>query len=107
MIWCQYAVQLSYKQCNEYGIDDDSSPAELVHGSAQLCERRACRRQDYLFRYKAAVEAVEPADVLAAARRRLHPAGQVVVVAADAALAGPQLERAGWDVVPLPLEEPA
>ncbi len=81
--------------------------AELVHGFGQLCERLVCRRQDYLFRYKAAVEAVEPADVLAAARRRLHPAGQVVVVAADAALAGPQLERAGWDVVPLPLEEPA
>jgi len=78
--------------------------AELVHGFGQLCERLVCRRQDYLFRYKAAVEAVEPADVLAAARR---PAGQVVVVAADAALAGPQLERAGWDVVPLPLEEPA
>ena len=31
--------------------------------------------EDYLFRYKAAVEAVAPADVLAAARRRLHPGG--------------------------------
>lgn len=34
-------------------------------------------RQDYLFRYKAAVEAVTPEDVLAAAQRRLHPRSQV------------------------------
>lgn len=64
-------------------------------------------RQDYLFRYKAAVEAVTPADVLAAARRRLHPQSQVVVVAADARSARPQLERGGWDVVPLALDEAA
>ena len=37
-------------------------------------------RQDYLFRYKAAVEAVTPEDVLAAAQRRLHPRSQVPLV---------------------------
>lgn len=48
-----------------------------------------------------------PEDVLAAARRRLHPQEQVVVVAADARSARPQLERRGWDVVPLALDDTA
>ncbi|KAK9842460.1 hypothetical protein WJX81_001228 [Elliptochloris bilobata] len=63
--------------------------------------------QDYLFRYKAAVEAVAPQDVLAAARKRLHPCSQVVVVAADARSMRAQLERAGWDVVDMDLDGPA
>ena len=40
--------------------------------------------QDYLFQYSAAIEAVTPADVLAAARRHLHMEQQTAVVIADA-----------------------
>ena len=40
--------------------------------------------QDYLFQYSAAIEAVTPADVLAAARRHLHPEQQTAVIIADA-----------------------
>lgn len=43
------------------------------------------------------------ADVAAAARRRLHPAQQTVVVAGDAAALRPQLEALGLPVQDLPL----
>ena len=56
--------------------------------------------QDYLFRYKAGVEEVTAEGVLAAARRRLHPAQQTVVVMGDAAKLRGQLLELG-----LPLEE--
>jgi hypothetical protein len=47
---------------------------------------------------------VQPADVLAAAQRRLHPGAQTVVVAGDAAALRTQLEaRLGQPVVDLPL----
>ena len=40
--------------------------------------------QDYLFRYREGIEAVTPADVLAAAQRHLHPPDLTTVVIADA-----------------------
>ena len=57
--------------------------------------------QDYLFRYKAGIEAVTPEDILAAARRHLHPGQQAVVMAADASVFQPRLEAAGMRVVPM------
>ena len=60
--------------------------------------------QDYLFTYKKGIEGVTAQDVLAAAGRHLHPAQQTVVMAADADLVRPQLERRGKTVVPLSLD---
>lgn len=55
-------------------------------------------------RYREGIERVQPADVLAAAQRRLHPAQQTIVVAGDAASLRPQLEKAlGLPVEDLPL----
>jgi predicted Zn-dependent peptidase len=60
--------------------------------------------QDYLFQYRAGIEAVTPQDILAAARRHLHPRQQAVVMAADASVFQPQLEAAGMRVVPLTVD---
>lgn len=50
------------------------------------------------------MDGVQPGDVLAAARRRLHPDAQTIVVAGDAASLRPQLEQLGLPVVDLPLD---
>ena len=63
-----------------------------------------CGVQDYLFQYRAGIEAVTPEDILAAARRHLHPRQQAVVMAADASVFQPQLEAAGMRVVPLTVD---
>lgn len=60
--------------------------------------------QDYLFQYRAGIEAVTPQDILAAARRHLHPRQQAVVMAADASVFQPQLEAAGMRVLPLTVD---
>ncbi|CAL5221100.1 g3232 [Coccomyxa viridis] len=60
--------------------------------------------EDYLFTYKKGIEGVTAQDVLAAAGRHLHPAQQIVVMAADANLVRPQLERRGRTVVSLSLD---
>jgi len=57
--------------------------------------------QDFQRRYRDRLAAVTPASVRAAARRRLHPDAQLVVVAADGRTAGPELEAAGFRVVRL------
>jgi zinc protease len=57
--------------------------------------------QDFLFRYKAAVEGVTAEDVLGAAQRHLHPQQQTVVVVGDASAIKPQLQAAGFSVQPL------
>ncbi|KAL4448464.1 hypothetical protein ABPG75_005683 [Micractinium tetrahymenae] len=63
--------------------------------------------QDYLFRYRAGIERVQPADVLAAAQRRLHPRSQTIVVAGDASRLRGELERAlGLPVEDLQLDRP-
>lgn len=54
-------------------------------------------------RYRSGVEQVGAADVLAAARRHLHPDRQTVVVAGDAAVLRPQLEALGLPVEDLQL----
>ncbi len=61
--------------------------------------------QDYLFRYKAGIERVTREDVGAAAARWLHPQRQAVVVVGDRELVGGNLEAAGFEVVPLRLED--
>lgn len=60
--------------------------------------------QDYLFTYKRGIEGVTTQDVLEAAQRHLHPPEQLVVVAADARLAKPQLEARDKIVVLLSLD---
>ena len=63
--------------------------------------------QDFAARYRDRLAAVSPESVAAAARRWLHPSsadGQVVVVAADAKVALPDLEAAGFRVALLPSE---
>lgn len=60
--------------------------------------------QDYLFTYKAGIEAVTAEDVLAAARRHLHPGQQAVVLAADAKAVESQLRAQGRQVLPLTLD---
>lgn len=60
--------------------------------------------QDYLFQYKAGIEAVTAEDVLAAAKRHLHPKEQSVVLLADAKLVKDELVKRGRTVVPLSLE---
>lgn len=55
-------------------------------------------------RYRAGVDKVRPADVQAAAQRRLHPAQQTVVVAGDAARLRPELEALGMPIEALTLE---
>ena len=61
-------------------------------------------------RFRAGVERVGAADVLAAAQRHLHPASQTVVVAGDAQRLLPELrqleEELGLTVELLPLEGP-
>ncbi len=59
--------------------------------------------RDYMFQYQRGIEGVTPAQVLAAARRHLHPAQQTGVVVGDAARIRPELERAGWRVQELKL----
>lgn len=61
--------------------------------------------QDYLFRYFRGIEDVSRSDVLAAAAAHLHPESQAVVVVADRELAAPSLEAAGFEVVPMRLED--
>lgn len=70
----------------------------------QLFQDRLLAVQDYLFTYKKGIEGVTPDDVLAAARRHLHPSKQAVVMAADAKYAKPQLEASGRAVVPIRLD---
>lgn len=72
----------------------------LQHAS-KPCVR--CRRRVLRCRYRSGVERVQPADVLDAARRRLHPAAQTVVVAGDAKSLRPKLEALGLPVEDLPL----
>lgn len=60
--------------------------------------------QDYLFTYKKGIEGVTAEDVLGAAKRHLHPAQQTVVIAADASVVKPELERRGRRVIPLSLD---
>ncbi|KAL4438208.1 hypothetical protein ABPG77_010569 [Micractinium sp. CCAP 211/92] len=63
--------------------------------------------QDYLFRYRAGIERVQPDDVLAAAQRRLHPRSQTIVVAGDAARLRAELGSAlGLPVEDLRLDRP-
>lgn len=57
--------------------------------------------QDFLFRYRDRVEAVTADQVVAAAKRHLHPDQQLVVVVGDAAVVAPQLKEAGFEVQPL------
>ncbi|WIA12269.1 hypothetical protein OEZ85_012331 [Tetradesmus obliquus] len=54
--------------------------------------------QDFLFTYRDRVEAVTAQQVVDAAARHLHPQQQVVVVVGDAAVFGPQLTEAGFEV---------
>ncbi|KAK9830103.1 hypothetical protein WJX72_009788 [[Myrmecia] bisecta] len=61
--------------------------------------------QDYLFQYKAGIEAVTAQDVLEAAQRHLHPAQQTVVMAADAGLIRQRLVDQGRTVVDLSLDQ--
>lgn len=61
--------------------------------------------QDYLFRYKRGVEAVDTDAVLRAAAAHLHPERQTVVVTGDGARARANLEAAGFEVLPLQLED--
>ena len=61
--------------------------------------------KDYLFQYQRGIERVTRADILAAARRHLHPAAQTACVVGDAARIRPQLEALGtWTVQELRLE---
>ncbi|KAI8463240.1 MAG: Metalloenzyme, LuxS/M16 peptidase-like protein [Monoraphidium minutum] len=57
--------------------------------------------RDFLLSYRAGIDAVGAADVLAAAGARLHPAEQVAVVVGDAGAARAALEAAGFEVRPL------
>lgn len=69
--------------------------------------------QDFAQQYRDKLAAVTRESVVEAARRWLHPgdsgqaAGQVVVVAADAAAVRPELEAAGFRVAVLPLTQSA
>ncbi|KXZ52708.1 hypothetical protein GPECTOR_8g103 [Gonium pectorale] len=63
--------------------------------------------QDYLFRYFRGIEAVGRADVAAAAQRHLHAERQAVVVVGDREMAQPSLEAAGFEVLPMRLEDAA
>jgi len=60
---------------------------------------------DYLFRYREGIEAVTPADVLAAAQRHLHPPDLTTVVIADAKVFKPELEALGRPVQMLTLDD--
>jgi hypothetical protein len=60
--------------------------------------------QDYLFTYKAGIEAVTAGDILAAAQRHLHPGQQTVVMAADAEAFTRQLEEGGRRVLPMAVD---
>ena len=51
--------------------------------------------QDYLFTYKAGIEAVTRDDILQAARRHLHPEQQAIVVAGDRSLLERSLSKQG------------
>jgi zinc protease len=70
-----------------------------------LCLSVCVLSQDYLLQYRAGVEAVTPADVLAAARRHLHPDGQTIVIIADAGTLLPELEAQGRTVLPLVVQD--
>lgn len=76
------------------------------NGLALVCRMPCCLARPAC-RYRAGIERVQPADVLAAAQRRLHPRSQTIVVAGDAARLRPELERAlGLPVEDLRLERP-
>ena len=59
--------------------------------------------KDYLQQYQEGIQRVTAGDVLAAARRHLHPADQTIVVVADAEKARPGLQRLGLPIVPVEL----
>jgi predicted Zn-dependent peptidase len=61
--------------------------------------------QDFLFQYRAGIEAVTGESVRSAAGRHLHPGQQVVVVVGDAVQVRPQLMAAGFKVLPLKLQQ--
>ena len=70
----------------------------------QPFKERPLALQEYLSTYKKGIEGVTPDDVLAAAKRHLHPFQQTVVMVADAKNVRPQLEASGRAVVPLSLD---
>lgn len=59
---------------------------------------------DFLFAYRDGIAAVDARGVLEAAARRLHPEQQAVVVVGDAATVRPELEAAGFEVLPLDID---
>lgn len=63
------------------------------------------RLQNYLFQYMEGIGRVERRDVARAAASHLHPERQVVVVVADREVAQPSLEAAGFEVLPMRLED--
>eukprot|EP00891_Asterochloris_glomerata_P007133 jgi/Astpho2/7133/e_gw1.00111.7.1_t len=63
--------------------------------------------KDFLFQYRAGIEAVTTEDVLAAAQRHLHPDQQIIVMAADKQIAEPALRQKGWQVQLLDVDLPA
>ena len=70
----------------------------------QPSQERPHALQDYLFTYKKGIDRVTPDDVLAAAKRHLHPSQQTIVMAADAKYVKAQLEASGRAVVPFSLD---
>lgn len=78
----------------------------LVHS----CENWLClpvcvptRSVIHACRYKSGIEQVQPQDVLAAARRRLHPGQQTIVVAGDAKKLRKELAKLGMPIQELKL----
>ncbi len=61
--------------------------------------------QNYLFKYIQGIERVEQRDVARAAAARLHPERQAVVVVGDREVVQPSLEAAGFQVLPMRLED--
>ena len=73
-----------------------------------ICSNQPCDLpQDFLFQYRAGIEAVTTEDVLAAAQRHLHPDQQIIVMAADKTIAEPALRQKGWQVQLLDVDLPA
>ncbi len=72
-----------------------------------ICLKQPCGfLQDFLFQYRAGIEAVTTEDVLAAAQRHLHPDQQIIVMAADKQIAEPALRQKGWQVQLLDVDLP-
>ncbi|GLC43089.1 hypothetical protein PLESTB_000864300 [Pleodorina starrii] len=61
--------------------------------------------QNFLFQYIQGIEKVRQSDVAAAAAAHLHPERQAVVVVGDREVAQPSLEAAGFEVLPMRLED--